>query len=125
MALTDFSGGYYSLDMQVQPYSNGPVIESDLYDHLDSEVYKQTNAPVTFKLSMDNGAYFNVEPENGVPPSVLALPEAWVENFDVSNDGRARKVFVLKPGHSYLLHQAELLEEQLEDTQLEDWDDRS
>lgn len=123
MALRDFSGGYYSLDMQVQPYSDGPVIDAELYDFIDREVYSSTNAPITMKLSMDNGEYFNVGAENGVPPSVLALPEPWVDNFDVDEDGRATTVFVLKPSHSYLMHQKALTSKKVEDTDLGDFVD--
>lgn len=122
MTLENFSGGYYSLDMQVQPYGDGPVIDSALYDYINREVYSQTDAPITFKLSMNNGAYFNVAAENGVPPSVLAIPKAWVDNLDIEDNGRSRKVFVLKPGHAYLTHQATILKEQLDDTDLEDWE---
>jgi hypothetical protein len=122
MGLNDFSGGYYSMQMQIQPYSDGPVIDADVYDYINREVYSKTDAPITMKLSMDNGAYFNVDAENGVPPSVLALPEAWVDNF-VDDDGRRSRVFVLKPGHSYLMHQSELLEERFADTSLEDFSD--
>lgn len=108
MNLENFSGGYYSIDMQVQPYDDGPVIDSGLYDLLDHRVYSQTDAPVTMKLSMDNGTYFNVGSENGVPPSVLALPEPWVNNLGVSSDGRLDKVFILKPEYSYLFHQRDM-----------------
>lgn len=110
MSIDEFSGGYYSMDMQIQSYDDGPVIDSSVYDYINREVYSNTDAPITMKLSMDNGAYFNVGAENGVPPSVLALPESWVENF-VSDDGRRDTVFILKPGHSYLMHQAEILEQ--------------
>ena len=122
MALREFSGGYYSLDVDIQPYDGGPVIDSAVYDYINREVYSQTNAPVTMKLSLDNGAYFNVGAENGVPPSVLALPEAWVENFTDAN-GTTDTVFVLKPGHSYLMHQRNLTEQSIEDTALEDFSD--
>lgn len=105
MQLEEFSGGYYSLDMDLQPYSDGPVIEAGLYNYIRDNVYAQTDAPITFKLSMDNGAYFKVSAETAIPPSVLALPEAWIENF--TGDGGDNRVFVLKPEHSYLLQTAE------------------
>lgn len=122
MALREFSSGYYSLDMQVQPYEDGPVIDSAVYDYINREVYSQTNAPITMKLSLDNGAYFNVEAENGVPPSVLALPESWIDNFTDAT-GKRDTVFVLKPGYSYLMHQRNLVSEQVKDSPLEDFDE--
>lgn len=122
MVLRDFSGGYYSMDMQIQPYEDGPVIDATIHDYITREVYSQTDAPITMKLSLDNGAYFNVGAENGVPPSVLALPEAWVDNF-VADDGKRDTVFVLKPSHSYLMHQNNIQRRQLEDTELDDFTD--
>lgn len=123
MTLQEFSGGYYSLDMSIQPYSDGPVIDAELYDYIDRRVYSNTNAPVTFKLSLDNGIYFNVDAENGVPPSVLAIPEAWAANAAGADDGRRQTVFVLKPGYAHLTHQAELLKGQLTDMNLEEYID--
>jgi len=119
--MEEFSGGYYSLEMQVQRYSDGPVIESSLYDMINRRVYSNTDAPITFKLSLDNGAYFNVDAENAVPHNVLALPESWIENFDVQDDGRPSRIFVLKPGHSYLMHQSEILKERFSGSELEDY----
>lgn len=123
MTLEDFSGGYYSLDMHIQPYSEGPVIASTVYDYINREVYSSTDAPVTMKLSLDNGAYFNVGAENAVPSDVLAVPKPWVEQMGVNEDGRVKKVFVLKPGHSYLMHQRQLDAHKFEDTDLEDFTD--
>ncbi len=122
MVLREFSGGYYSLDVDIQPYEDGPVIDSAVYDYINREVYSQTNAPVTMKLSLNNGAYFNVGAENGVPPSVLGLPESWAENFAEAN-GKLDTVFVLKPGHSYLMHQQNLTQQSIEDTALEEFSD--
>lgn len=103
MTLEEFSGGYYSLDMYVQEYSDGPVIEEGLYDLINREVYSRTTAPITMKLSLDNGTYFNVDAERSVPTDVLAIPEEWVDNLDVEKDGRKRRVFVLKPGRAYTM----------------------
>lgn len=107
MALREFSGGYYSLDMHVQPYADGPVIDTAIYDFINREIYSNTDAPITMKLSLNNGAYFNVGAENGVPPSVLAIPESWVENVSDLTDGKRETVFVLKPEHSSLMNQPE------------------
>lgn len=123
MALNEFSGGYYSLDMHVQPYEDGPVIDSAVYDYINREVYKGTNAPVTMKLSLDNGAYFNVGAENGVPPSVLAVPQSWIDNFDTGKAGKRHTIFVLKPGHSYLMHQSNIDKRKFRNTSLEDFTD--
>lgn len=104
MSLEEFSSGYYTLDMQIQSYSDGPVIESGVYDFLNEKIYSQTDAPITMKLSLNNGAYFNVDAENTMPPSVLALPESWVENLSEVPRGHRQKVFILKPSHSHLIH---------------------
>lgn len=117
---SSFSGGYYSLRMQVQPYEDGPAIEADLYDYIKRNVYAQTNAPITMKLSLDNGAYFNVGGEHGVPPSVLALPRAWVENLAEAVSGERQQVFVLKPEYSHIMHQREVVDH---DADMEDFTD--
>lgn len=103
MNLREFSSGYYTLDMLVQSYEAGPVIEQDLYDYIDQRVYAQTNTPVTMKISMHAGEYFSVDAEAAVPTDVLALPAAWIENFGPVEAGARTRVFVLKPGYSHVV----------------------
>lgn len=91
--------------MHIQPYTEGPVISADVYDYINREIYSNTNTPVTMKLSLDNGPYFKVGAENAVPSDVLALPKELVKQMGIKEGGRVRKVFVLKPEHSYLMYQ--------------------
>lgn len=91
--------------MSVQPYSDGPVIQNDLYNFINREIYAQTNAPITMRVELDKGPYFNVGSENAVPSEVLALPKEWINDMNI-NDRKPRNIFVLKPGYSYVLNQS-------------------
>lgn len=105
MSIQEFSGGYYSVEMDIQSYEDGPVIDRKLYDEINCGIYQNTDTPITMKTSMDNGIYFSVSPENGVPPFVLALPEKWVDNLDVLDDGRTERIYLVKPSYAYMLQQ--------------------
>lgn len=76
--------------MSVQEYDAGPVIERQLYDFINRELYTETNAPVMMRLGLDEGRIFGVNAENAVPRDVLALPP---ELFDKTG---TQNVFVLK-----------------------------
>lgn len=109
MTFEEFSGGYYRAEMDVQPYDDGPVIEHELYEHIDNEIYGSSNAPITMQVGLDKGPYFHVDSEAAVPTDVLALPDGLI-------DGAGRQdVFVLKPRHSYLLNRSRVLQERFGD----------
>lgn len=104
MTLEEFSGGYYRTKMTVQPYEEGPVIDKYLYDFINREVYAQTNAPITMRVGLNKGPYFTVDGEGAVPTDVLAMPQEWIDDMDIS--GEAESVFLLKPEHSYFINQS-------------------
>lgn len=114
MSLEEFSGGYYRTEMSVQPYDDGPVIQNSLYDFINREIYAQTDAPITMRVGLDQGPYFTVEAENAVPSDVLAMPREWMDDMEI-HDQEARNVFVLKPGHSYVLNQSVKLSKRFDD----------
>lgn len=110
MSFEEFSGGYYRTDMNVQSYKDGPVIQNGIYDFINREVYAQTDAPITMRVGLDAGPYFHVSSESAVPTDVLALPREWIDDMDIDERER-QNVFLLKPGHSYVLNQSVKLSE--------------
>jgi hypothetical protein len=89
--LTEFSDAYYHASMYVEPYDDGPAIDQQLYDYLSRELYVDCEAPVMVRLGLDGGRRFSVEPQSGIPPEVLGVPEGMVSDDDV---------FVLKGTHA-------------------------
>lgn len=90
MMLEEFSGGYYIATMDVQPYSDGPVIDRGLYDFINRELYYDSDSPVMMRLGLDSSTLFGVTGEPGVPRDVLAMPEELIDEWGEQN------VFVLK-----------------------------
>lgn len=111
--MEDFSGGYYRAKMRVHAYEDGPIIESGLYDYIDRKIYARTNAPVTMRVGLQHGPYFTVGSEVAVPPDVLAIPEKWIEDMNISNE-ETSNVFLLKPSHSYIINQSIQLSERFD-----------
>lgn len=77
--IQEFSSAYYQTSLNVEPYSNGPVIERSLYDFIKRNFYLDTSSPVIMRLGLDAGERFVVEAEAAVPQDVLALPEDIIE----------------------------------------------
>lgn len=114
MSFEEFSGGYYRTEMNVQPYAAGPVIQNDVYDFINREIYAQTDAPITMRVGLDRGPYFTVSAESAVPTNVLAMPREWMDDMEI-HDIERHNVFVLKPGHSYVLNQSVKLSKRFDD----------
>jgi hypothetical protein len=91
--IEDFSGGYYRATMDVQEYSDGPVIEQTLYSFINDELHSDEDAPVMMRTGLDAGAVFEVNAESAVPRDVLALPEHLLDESGETN------VFVLKSSY--------------------------
>jgi hypothetical protein len=91
--LEDFSSGYYRSEMRVQEYDDGPVIEQQVYDFINRNIYMDSSVPVMMRLGLDAGERFKVKAESAVPKDVLALPK---ELFDTQG---MQSIFVLKPDH--------------------------
>lgn len=120
MTLSEFSGGYYRTRMQVQPYEDGPVIESDLYDFIDQSVYARTNAPITLRVGLDSSPYFSVESENAVPTDVLAIPQSWIDDMRLHDEYGKENIFVLKPAYSYFVNQSIAIGERFDNHNVND-----
>lgn len=89
--IKDFSDGYYWAEMDVQEYSDGPVIQDEVYKFINRTIYLGSHAPVTMRIGLDAGEHFTVEAESAVPREVLAAPEHLIDEGDDS------EVFLMKP----------------------------
>jgi hypothetical protein len=103
--MEEFSAGYYRTEMTVQPYADGPAIERGLYDFINREFYYKTNAPITMRVGLGEGAHFAPKAEGAMPTDVLALPEAVCDEIGVHPSAESVSVFVLKPAHAHLFTQ--------------------
>lgn len=92
--------------MIVQPYNNGPVIQGDMYDYLQLNIYKETTAPILFRVDFNNTPYFDVSSEYSVPSDVLALPQDMMDEMGITDTGAERYVYILKPGFAFMLSQS-------------------
>lgn len=108
--IEDFSGGYYRATMTVQPLERGPCIERGLYDLINREIYTNTDAPVTMRLSLDGGPRFIPETENAMPTDVIGMPTEMLDELDIHPSTEDMSVFILKPKHAYLFHQVDDLD---------------
>jgi hypothetical protein len=113
--LEPFSGGYYGARFEVQKYNDGPVIEQSLYDYVVSNLYQQTDSPPWAQVGMNKSPYFQLGGEPGVPGSVLGLPEKFIKEYDILDNGHTHYVMLVKPKYSYMLSVNKNLENQLED----------
>ena len=98
----------------VQPYDDGPVIETGLYDLIDNSVYARTNAPITLRIGLAGSPYFKVGCEAAIPTDVLAIPRKWMDDIQLHDEHSMQSIFVLKPGYSYLVNQSMVLEERFD-----------
>lgn len=101
--IEEFSNGYYRAEMHVEPYEDGPVIEQGLYDHIESNVYAQTDANPLFRVGLDTQPYFMVGYESAIPIDTLGIPKAWFSDFGIDHTVGTVSVFVCKPEQSYYL----------------------
>lgn len=104
--LDEFSDGYYSLQMRVSPYEDGPVVEQQLYDFIVENVYNNTNAPVWMRYGFEESPYFIVEGEPGIPHDVIAIPEDWMQEFEISDEFKREQFLVCKSDFAYILSQS-------------------
>jgi hypothetical protein len=100
--IEDFSGGYYRLQMDVQPLERGPCIERGLYDLISRNIYTQTDAPVTMRLGLDEGSTFRPTGENGMPTDVIGLPTEFLDSIGVHPSAEGVSIFILKPKNAYM-----------------------
>jgi len=114
-----FSAGYYGARMEVQAYDDGPVIEQTLYDYIDSSIYQQTDAPPWARVGMTESPYFELDAEPGVPGNVLGLPERFIEEHTVLDNGHIHWVLLVEPGFAYMLSASERLEEKISEVPFE------
>lgn len=113
--IRDFSGGYYRTEMTVQPVESGPAIEQGLYDFINREFYYQTDAPITMRVGLDEGAHFHPSAEGAMPTDVLGLPVSLCDKLGVHPSAESIGVFILKPAHAYLFNQTAKIGESFED----------
>lgn len=103
--IEDFSGGYYRAIMTVQPLERGPSIERGLYDLINRRIYSNTDAPVTMRLTLDEGTRFTPDVENAMPTDVIGMPTSMLDDVNVHPSAERTSVFILKPKHAYFFHQ--------------------
>lgn len=117
--LEPFSAGYYGAKLQVQAYDDGPIIEQTLHDYIEANLYGQTDAPPWARVGMNESPYFQLEGEPGVPGDVLGLPEDFIREYEVLDNGHTHWILLVKPGFAYMLSANDDLQEQLDDFQLQ------
>jgi hypothetical protein len=105
--IEEFSGGYYRANMTVQPLDRGPSIERGLYDLINRNIYSNTDAPVTMRLTLDKGPRFTPETENGMPTDVIGVPSDILDEMSIHPSTEDVSVFILKPKHAYLYQQSD------------------
>jgi len=116
--LEPFSGGYYGARLQVQAYDDGPIIEQALHDYIEANLYGQTDSPPWARVGMSESPYFQLSGEPGVPGNVLGLPEQFIRNYELLDNGHTHWILLVKPGFAYMLSANENLQGQLDDFQI-------
>lgn len=106
--IKEFSGGYYRALMTVQPYEDGPSIESGLYDMINRKIYSKTDAPVTMRLSLDGGPRFSPDTESAIPTNVIGVPRNMLDEAEVHPSDENAPVYILKPQHAFRFYQGDL-----------------
>jgi hypothetical protein len=114
--LEPFSAGYYGARMEVQAYDEGPVIEQTLFDYIESSLYQQTDAPPWVRIGMSDSPYFKLDGESGVPGDVLGLPERFIRQHEVLDNGHVHWLLLVKPGYAYMLSTSEQLSDYVDDS---------
>lgn len=128
--IEDFSGGYYRIEMTVQPFADGPAIEQGLFDFINRKFYYQTDAPITMRVGLDGGSHFRPMSQSAMPTDVLGLPEELCKKIGVHPSAEDVNVLILKPAHAYLFGQAAALGEKfidnsnISDTTLDEEDEQ-
>lgn len=111
----DFSAGYYSVELRIAPFEDGPSIDQRLYEYLDETVYANTDAPLWMRASFQQSPYFRVDGEEPMPTDIIGLPEEWMQDLDVEDDNEYHTFFLCKPGHAHFVSQSVLLGNTYED----------
>lgn len=112
--VSEFSGGYFSADLRIEEYEDGPVVAQQLYDYIEYRLYPQTDAPPWFTDGEKVGEpYFRVEPEAGLPSDVIGLPEEYLDDFELVADFRPKMFLIAKPAFAHFLSQSATIGERL------------
>lgn len=113
--LDDFSSGYYSIELRVTPFEDGPTIDHRLFDYIESKVYANTDAPVWMRASFQPSPYFKLQGEEPMPTDLIGLPSEWMDDLGLDDDNELQTFFVCKPGQAHFLSQSVLWGDTYED----------
>jgi len=96
MLVEEFSSGYYSTEVYVEPGEGAPSINDSDYRDLLYEVFPPGEHEGMILFQLDEH-FFPIEPSRGVATNVLELPEEVMEVTRVNRPPQARMVLVPKP----------------------------
>jgi len=86
--------------MSVQPLSQGPAIQQDLYDFIDRRLYYETDSPVTMRIGLDESEHFTPQTENAMPSGVLGLPKGMMLEHGMTGIEDNKSVYIVDPDHA-------------------------
>lgn len=98
--IEDFAGGYYRIEMDIQPVKSEAKIEQGLYDFINRELYTDSSADITMRIGLDSSRHFSPTAGSAMPQDVLALPEAFIysdESGEMVKTTGTMNVFIVKP----------------------------
>jgi len=101
--IEDFAGGYYRMEMDIQPVKSEAKIEQGVYDFINRELYTDSSADITLRVGFDSSVHFTPTAGSAMPKEVLALPESFIHSDEMMRTPRASNVFILKPQIAQLI----------------------
>jgi len=101
--IEDFAGGYYKMEMDIQPVESEPQIEQGLYDFINRELYTDATVDITLRLGFDSSVHFSPTAGRSIPKEVLAMPESFIQSDEMMRTTRTTNVYIVKPEIAQLL----------------------
>jgi len=89
--------------MEVQA-SDELIIERGLYDLIDTELYSNTDAPVSMRIGLESDSpIFTPKIDSCMPPEVIGVPRELMRELDLGSHDRV-SIFILNPKQSVLFN---------------------
>jgi hypothetical protein len=101
--IEDFAGGYYRMEMDIQPVKSEPKIEQGVYDFINRELYTDSSADIILRVGFDSSIHFTPTAGSAMPKEVLALPESFIHSDESMRTTQPSNVFILKPEIAQLM----------------------
>lgn len=110
-SIDEYSGGYLKTRLKTVVYQDGPAIQKETADYINSHFYHETLSEPIYRLGLDNNPHFKVNAEISIPSEVIGIPQVWFDKNDSLEENTFTDVYIVKSGQAHIMQEAQRLSE--------------